>query len=92
MTPTPQRNEEEGPWISTRQVCTICGNEHVSVHPLNMLRNGECPNCHNFTCEDIDEQLSMRTLWRQYNRHAEWICDRVQTLSFECGTEEICQG
>ena len=46
---------ETGPWWAGKQRCTICGNGHVSVHPVGMIRNGECPECHNFTCEDIEE-------------------------------------
>lgn len=49
------RDDEQGPWVAVKQVCTICGNKHVSVHPVGMVRNGECPECHNFTCEDIEK-------------------------------------
>lgn len=41
-------------WVATKQVCTLCGNQHVSVHPVDMVRNGECPNCGHFSCEDVD--------------------------------------
>lgn len=44
---------EEGPWVAVKQKCSLCGNEHVSVHPADMIRNGECPSCGHFTCEDI---------------------------------------
>ena len=47
--------EEEGPWLVAKQVCSMCGNKHVSVHPVGMIRNGECPSCHHFTSEDLDE-------------------------------------
>ena len=56
MTPNPQGNEDKGPWVAVKQICTICGNKHVSVHPVDMIRNGECPNCHNFTSEDIEDE------------------------------------
>lgn len=47
-----ERGEDEGPYKAVKQTCRMCGNTHVSVHPVDMVRDGECPNCHHFTCED----------------------------------------
>lgn len=33
--PAGERNEDEGPFVAVKQRCTICGNQHVSVHPSN---------------------------------------------------------
>ena len=47
--------DEEGPWEVQRVKCSLCGHEVVSVHPTRMIRNGECSNCHHFTCEPVGE-------------------------------------
>lgn len=41
-------------WIVAKQICSICGDRHISVHPTNMPRNAECPACGHFTCEDVE--------------------------------------
>jgi len=43
--------EDDGPWFSGWVQCSMCGHRHVSVHPVDMVQNGECPECHNMTCE-----------------------------------------
>ena len=45
-------------YICIKQVCSICGNKHVSVQPKDMIRNGQCPNCGHFTCENINESMN----------------------------------
>lgn len=42
---------DEGPWAVEPVRCSLCGYECVSVHPVNMVRNGECAACGHFTME-----------------------------------------
>ena len=44
--------EDEGPWVVAKVKCSLCGRQCVSVHPVDMVQNGECPECHNFTCKE----------------------------------------
>ena len=51
-------DEDEGPWTAEPVECTLCGYRCVSVHPVAMIRNGECASCGHFTCEVYDAGIS----------------------------------
>lgn len=40
-------------WIVAWVKCRMCGHEHVSVYPDDIIDNcmQECPECHHMTCE-----------------------------------------
>ena len=52
MTPETAREDDHVGWKVGWQVCSMCRNRHVAVWPADMVQNGECPQCHNFTCEE----------------------------------------
>jgi hypothetical protein len=34
-----------------RVTCRMCKHQCISVQPVDMVRDAECPNCGHFTCE-----------------------------------------
>jgi hypothetical protein len=46
--------DDEGPWTYHWSECTLCGYRCVSVHPVAMISNGECAECHHMTMEECD--------------------------------------
>lgn len=52
MDATPEEGDE-GPWKTCMVKCRMCGERHVSVHPVNVVDEAmlECHSCHNMTCE-----------------------------------------
>lgn len=48
----------EEKWKAAMVECRLCHNIHAAVYPYSNLHedNLECPNCHNMTCEPIDNQ------------------------------------